>query len=141
MADVATVSSQWGDLPLWNLTDLYESPNCATFAGDLERLSTYATDFSADYRGKLATIMPMGGLGRAIERYEELADLLGRIGSYAGLLHMEDVLNVAHKAFYGDMQSRLTQIHSTILFFELELNALSDTAACPRRPEGRGGHS
>ena len=55
-------------------------------------------------------------------------NLLGRIGSYAGLVYAGDTSDPARGKFYGDTQEKLTAATSDLLFFELELNRLDDGA-------------
>jgi oligoendopeptidase F len=42
-----------------------------------------------------------------VKSYEAIDDLMGRLGSYAGLLHAGDTLDPARTKFYGDVQERL----------------------------------
>ena len=121
-----------GDLPVWDLTDLYASPDAPEIARDLDRAARTAEDFAASFRGQLGKILagPDGGasLADAIRTYEALEDILGRVMSYAGLLYASDNTNPAYAKFYGDMQERVTQISTGLLFFTLELNRIDDAA-------------
>jgi oligoendopeptidase F len=71
---------------------------------------------------------PEGGaaLAAAVKSYEAIDDLMGRLGSYAGLLHAGDTLDPARTKFYGDVQERLTAASTHLLFFALELNRVDD---------------
>ena len=51
---------------------------------------------------------------------------MGRLGSYAGLIHAGDTVDPARTKFYGDVQERLTRHPSHLLFFTLELNRIDD---------------
>ena len=62
-----------------------------------------------------------------MKRYEALDDLLGRIGSFAGLVHAGNTVDPARAKFYGDVQERITAASIHLLFFQLELNRLDDT--------------
>ncbi len=64
------------------------------------------------------------GLGQAIADYEVLEDLIGRIGSYAGLAYYSDTSDPKNGKFYGDTSARLTELASRLLFFGLELNRI-----------------
>ena len=97
--------------------------------------------FSGDYRGKLAGLAQAGDasatLGAALERYEALQDLLGRLMSYAGLLYSGDTTDPARAKFYGDVQEKVTNASAQLLFFQLELNRLDDAtlmAAADKAP-------
>src|SRR5262249_32172731 len=83
-----------------------------------------------EYKGRLAAIAerPDAGavLAAAVKRYEALDDLLGRLGSFAGLVHAGNTVDPARAKFYGDVQERLTAASTHLLFFQLELNRLPD---------------
>ena len=102
---------------------------------DLDRVDAECIDFEAAYKGKLAGMA--GGaqrdasqagaaLAAAVRRYEAIDDLMGRLGSYAGLVHAGDTLDPARTKFYGDMQDRMTAASTHLLFFTLELNRVDD---------------
>ena len=65
-------------------------------------------------------------LAEAVRRYEAIDDVMGRIGSYAGLVHAGDTLDPARTKFYGDVQERMTAASTHLLFFTLELNRIDD---------------
>jgi oligoendopeptidase F len=119
-----------GPLPEWNLDDLYPGPQSPALAEDIERAGKAVTAFAAEWRGRLGGLAgePDGGeaLGRAIEAYEALSDLLGRIGSYATLYYVGDTNDPERSKFYGDTQGKLTDISLQLLFFELELNRIDE---------------
>ncbi len=121
-----------GSLPEWNLEDLYPSMESAAFASDLVKAQTECKSFSTAYKGKLETLAKKAsgaGLLDAIQRYEALEELLGRIMSYAGLVYAGDTTDPARMKFYGDTQEKITDATSDLLFFELELNRLDDALA------------
>src|SRR5204862_6313218 len=76
-------------------------------------------------------------LAQAIVRYEQLDDLLGRLASFAGLMHAGDTVDPARAKFYGDVQDRLTTATTHLLFFVLELNRIDDAKleAAMREPK------
>ena len=51
---------------------------------------------------------------------------LGRIGSFAQLYYVGDTTDPRRAKFYGDVNQRLTDIVTSLLFFELELNRIDD---------------
>ncbi len=116
-----------GNLPEWNLADLYSAPDSPSFSSDLEKGAALAKQFAGMWKGKLAT-MPGAKLGEALRDYEQLSDLLGRVGSYAQLYYVGDTTDAARAKFYGDVNAKLTDIFGQLLFFELELNRLDDAA-------------
>jgi len=80
----ATSGSQFGDLPEWDLTDLYAAPDAPELTRDMEWLEAECQAFATDYEGKLDTLDAAGLLG-AVTRYEQIDVIAGRIMSYAGL--------------------------------------------------------
>ncbi len=59
--------------------------------------------------------------------FEALEELLGRIISYAGLVHAGDTTRSRSVAkFYGDVQEKITDASAHLLFFALELNRIDD---------------
>jgi len=119
-----------GKLPEWNLDDLYRGLDDPAIIRDLDRVDAECVDFEAAYKGKLAATAAgaSGGsaLATAVRRYEAIDDLMGRLGSYAGLVHAGDTVDPARSKFYGDMQERMTAASTHLLFFTLELNRIDD---------------
>ncbi|MBN8969763.1 MAG: M3 family oligoendopeptidase [Rhizobiales bacterium] len=117
-------------LPEWNLTDLYASIDAPEIARDLDKLDADCAAFETEYKGKLAaeTAKPEGGawLAKAVETYEAIDDLIGRLISYAGLVHAGDTVDPKISKFYGDVSERITNASTHLLFFALELNRIDD---------------
>ncbi len=139
-ADRIAAAKRLGDLPEWNLADLYAGPDSPELAADLERLQSESVAFEADYKGTLAEALakPDGGavLAASLKRYEALEDTMGKIGSYAGLLYATDTTNPVYAKNYGDLSDKLTALAAHLLFFALELNRIDDAvmAAALRDP-------
>ncbi len=113
------------NLPEWNLADLYAAPDSAAFKNDLAKAEIQAAEFAKAHQGKLGNY---GGasLATAIAAYENLSDLLGRVGSYAQLYYVGDTTDSARSKFYGDVNDKITDISTQLLFFELELNRIAE---------------
>jgi len=126
-----------GRMPEWNLADLYPGPQSPAVSADLERARQQAADLKTRYQGKIAGLGRDGeALGQAVAAYESLSDLIGRLGSYAGLLYAANTADPERAKFYGDIQEKITAISTDLLFFELELNKIEDAdlAAALRVP-------
>ncbi|MCW5717758.1 MAG: M3 family oligoendopeptidase [Bauldia sp.] len=119
-----------GALPEWNLDDLYPGMQSPEYAADLVQADNEAKAFEEKYKGKLAELAagPDGGdlLAEAVKAYEALDDRLGRIMSYAGLIHAGDTTDPTRAKFFGDAQDKMTTTSSRLLFFTLELNKIDD---------------
>src|SRR5713226_3570351 len=124
--------SPLGALPEWNLADLYLGLDDPQVKQDLDRADAGSLAFEQDYKGRLAALA--GGsqagsaLADAIKRYEALDNLLGRLISYAGLVHSGNTVDPDRAKFYSDVQERVTAASTHLLFFVLELNQLDDAA-------------
>ena len=115
-------------LPEWNLDDLYSGLADPAIKRDLDRADAECAAFEEAYKGKLAGFAADGGatLAAAVRRYEAIDDLMGRLSSFAGLIHAGNTLDPARSTFYGDVQERLTAASIHMLFFTLELNRIDD---------------
>ena len=74
-----------GNLPEWNLSDLYPAMDAPELARDLERAAADAVAFEDRWKGKLAAEAAKGaktGLGQCLREYEALEELIGRIFSW-----------------------------------------------------------
>lgn len=145
-APVAKVKSQsaeaatLGSLPEWNLSDLYSGMEAPELAKDMTAAASRAVDFETRWKGQLASEAAKGKegrLGEALREYEALEELIGRIASYAGLLYAGNTSDPKRAKLYGDIQERMTDASTHLLFFTLELNLVDDaliTAALDADP-------
>src|SRR3954470_22587870 len=80
------------------------------------------------YRGRLATIDAehLVALMQLVERYQQL---IGRVGSYAGLRFSEDTQDPARGALMARVQERATTQATRLLFLELEWVEVPDDRA------------
>jgi oligoendopeptidase F len=126
----AGAANRLGSLPEWNLNDLYSGIDDPNVKRDLDRADAECIAFEDAYKGKLAALAerPDAGplLAAAVKRYEGLDDLLGRLISFAGLVHAGNTVDPARAKFYGDVHERITAASTHLLFFVLELNRLDD---------------
>ena len=123
--DPATSDDALGPLPEWDLTDLYPAQDAPEIARDIDWLGTECAAFASEYEGKLAGLDAAGML-RAVARYEAIQSVSGRIMSYAGLRYYQNTSDAARGKFFGDMQGRITDLSTPLVFFTLELNRLDD---------------
>jgi oligoendopeptidase F len=127
----ATARADVGDLPEWNLADLYPGPDSPQVAADLARAESECLAFEDSCKGRLAAIAarPDGGaeLAGIVVRYEAIEDLIGRLMSYASLVYAGDTTDPVRAKFFGDVQEKVTAVSSHLLFFSLELNRIEDS--------------
>ncbi len=119
-----------GDLPEWNLGDLYSEPGSVQFEADLKRVKEEGEAFERRYKGRLAgfteTETGGGDLAGAIREYEQIEDLAGRLYSYASLLYASNTSDPDHAKFFSDVREHITEASAHLLFFSLELNRIDD---------------
>ena len=115
-----------GELPEWDLADLYSSPDSPVLATDLDNAERDARAFRQRWKGKLAAA---GGkeFGRAIECFEEISESVARAESYAQLLHAADLGDPDIARFHQAIRERATAITGELLFFTLEINRMEDS--------------
>ncbi|WP_281972269.1 M3 family oligoendopeptidase [Ruegeria faecimaris] len=116
-----------GNLPEWDLTDLYASEDAAELARDLDWLETECAAFAADYEGNLADLDAQGLL-TCVLRNEKINSIAGRIMSFAGLRYYQLTTDAERAKFLSDMQEKITVFTTPLVFFTLEINRLDDDA-------------
>ena len=116
-----------GELPNWNLSDLYPGPESPELERDLAEMQGAAERFQKRYEGKLAEL-DGAGLAEAIAEYERIDETLSRVMSYAGLVYAGDMSDPKLGKFYQSMQERVTAISTPLVFFTLEINRIDDAA-------------
>jgi len=114
-----------GDLPEWNLGDLFAAPDAPELEAVFEQAERAAGSFAETYAGKLADL-DGAALGAAIAAYENLVEPLYKAMSYAQLLHAGNVADPEVGRFYQTVNERVTDITTRTLFFTLEINRLED---------------
>src|SRR5579859_4642423 len=128
----------------WNLDDLYRGLDDPAIKRYLDRTDAECAAFEEAYKGKLAGLAAAadGGaaLAAAVRRYEAIDDLMGRLSSFAGLIHAGDTLDPARTKFYGDVQERMTAASTHLLFFTLELNRVEDAVLEKAMADAALGH-
>ncbi|GHC49760.1 M3 family oligoendopeptidase [Neogemmobacter tilapiae] len=122
----ANGAGNFGDLPEWDLNDLYTGPESNQFKHDMGWLEKACTDFAAQYEGKLAGLSA-AALLTCVQDYEQIDITAGRIMSYAGLRYYQNTMDSDRAKFMADAQDRVTQFTTPLVFYSLEFNRLDDT--------------
>ncbi len=121
----STGSSEIGQLPDWNLNDLYTATDAKELIRDLNWLEKECNEFAKSYEGKLHTLSDKEML-TCIVRNEKISSISGRIISYAGLLYYQKTTDADRAKFLSDMQEKITVFTTKLVFFSLEINSLED---------------
>ncbi len=131
-------------LPVWNLADLYPALDAPEVKRDLDRADAECMAFEEAYKGHLATLAQGPDAGRvlaeAVRRYEAIDERIGRLASFAGLLHAENTADPVRGKFYGDVHERITAASLHLLFFTLELNRVDDAVLAAAMADPALGH-
>jgi oligoendopeptidase F len=116
-----------GNLPEWDLSDLYSSQDAPELARDLKWLDGACAAFAKDYEGKLAQLDAQAMLD-CVLRNERINAIAGRIMSFAGLRYYQLTIDDDRTKFMSDMQENITNFTTPLVFFTLELNSIDDAA-------------
>ncbi|MBI3453008.1 MAG: M3 family oligoendopeptidase [Rhodospirillales bacterium] len=116
-----------GDLPNWNLADLYPGRDSPAIEADLAAAEKDARAFRDAHFGKLAGLSG-AALGAAVAAYEKIEERLGRLTSYADLVYAGDQSDPDIGKFFQTAQERVNAISAQMLFFALEINRIDDAA-------------
>ncbi len=115
-----------GNLPEWDLSDLYKAEDAPEIGRDLEWLEKECASFASDYEGKLADL-DAGELLQCVHRNEKINAIAGRIMSFAGLRYYQLTTDAERAKFLSDMQEKITIFTTPLVFFTLEINRIDDT--------------
>ena len=118
-------SSELGQLPDWNLSDLYTSTDAQELESDLNWLEKECDKFAKDYEGKLK-LLSANEMLNCVVRNEKISSISGRIISYAGLRYYQKTTDADRAKFLSDMQEKITVFTTKLVFFSLEINSLED---------------
>ena len=124
-ANATSGGKNLGDLPEWNLDDLYRGEDAPELKRDLDWLEEACASFASDYEGKLAEL-DADGLLECVLRNEKINNIAGRIMSFAGLRYYQLTTDGGRTKFMSDMQEKITNFTTPLVFFSLELNRLAD---------------
>ena len=104
---------------LWNLTALFKNKKSLqnTMKESIER----ARAFEQTYKNNLVNLTP-DKFYQSLKNYEKICEELSAIMTYAFLCFAS---NTKEGAFYADCEMQVNRAQESLLFFDLEFNALS----------------
>ncbi|MDR0422987.1 MAG: M3 family oligoendopeptidase [Rickettsiales bacterium] len=114
-----------GEMPTWNLSDLYKSVNDKQIDIDLQDLARRIANFSS-YKNDIDNL-DANKLYKALEEYENIQELQSKLGSFAYLKYAEDLSKDENVKFYQKITEELTKLSSNLIFFDLEVNKLDQS--------------
>lgn len=113
------------EIPQWNLTDFYSSITDKKLEEDLAAIADESSNFAQKYSQKIAQLNATELLA-AIETYEKISEKIGKISSYSYLIYASDTSDAKKLAFFQNTSEALSKFESTLLFFTLEINKISE---------------
>jgi oligoendopeptidase F len=129
---MATVATDRTDPELeqaaWDLEPLLDGEGEAGVERRLDEALERAQAFAERYAGRLEEL-DGAALAEAMRELGEIYELVGRVGTYAGLRFSTDTADPANGALLQKVQERETALATTLLFFDLEWAALSEERA------------
>ena len=112
----------------WDLSDLYSSPDDNVLQTDKSALQKLADQFSENYKGNVAELTP-GQYAKALEEYEEIVQLAGKIGSYAQLIWSTNTEDASLGKLLQEARELGSEISQKLVFFDVEWLKVEDDKA------------
>lgn len=118
-------------LPSWDLSDFYASPQDSKVEADLQKLSDKCHGFAEAYEGKITLSSETKSeeaefLSKSIEDLEQIEELMGKLMSYAFLNFTTQIDQPQAQQFYQKIQEAVTQQSAHLIFITLDLNKLEE---------------
>ncbi len=113
------------NLPNWDLTDLYPAINSQEVQDDVVRAQKLAENLNKDYKGNVINLEAQQ-LGKLIAKYEEISEILGKLSAFSYLNYAADLSDPKNTSFYQDISEKISEISSNLVFFDIEINKISD---------------
>ncbi|MBI3924938.1 MAG: M3 family oligoendopeptidase [Armatimonadetes bacterium] len=115
------------DLPVWDLTDLYQGADDVRIDRDLDQLEQRAQAFEQRYRGRIAQGQVSAvELKQALDEYEWLARAQGKPGNFAQLHFSTDTTDAARGALTQKVKERGSRMATHVIFFTLEVGKIPE---------------
>ncbi len=128
--DMPTNKTSSADGIEWNLTDFYESLDDPNIERDLNKALKRADDFAEKYRGKIEELkLTPSEFKEAMDEYENIYELMAKIGSFAVLSYSVDTQDPDRGALYAKAQEKSSEVKNKLIFFQLEWQSLDDENA------------
>jgi oligoendopeptidase F len=109
----------------WELDPLVDGRGADGARAQLSEARERARALAERHAGKVDEL-DRDGLLAAMRELGEVQELIGRAGTYAGLLFSCDTADPENGALMQEVQERATEIETLLLFFELEWAALGE---------------
>jgi len=112
----------------WDLTDLYSAIDSEKLKSDQKRVLELAGDFKNNYRGNVELLSP-AKFAEALQKYEDIIEILGKIGSYAHLIWSTNTESTEYGKLLQQANELGSEVSQQLVFFDVEWLKLSDEKA------------
>ena len=103
----------------WDLSDLYNAIEDPKLEKDRQQVRERAEKFAKKYKGKVAAL-DAEGLRKLLADYEEILEIIGKIGSYAHLIWSTDTEKPEYGKLVQEANELSSEIHQMLVFFDVE---------------------
>ncbi|MFX1419361.1 MAG: M3 family oligoendopeptidase [Promethearchaeota archaeon] len=112
----------------WDLSDFYSDINDPQIEKDIQNIEKSAESFYQTVKGKLEDIsFTSNQLLEWYKEYEAISEKIFYLDTYATLLYSINTLDDDVKSFFSKIDEFKVKIQEKLLFFDLELNQISDS--------------
>lgn len=112
---------------VWDLSDLYQSPDDPRIDQDMRTAQQRAEAFEQQYRGRIETPeCEPAALRAALDEYEAINRDRAKPLSFANLLFSADTSNAAYGALLQRLQVTSTAVSQHLIFFDLEIGRMPE---------------
>lgn len=124
----ATKALNGAETVLWDLSDLYNSSNDPQIHRDQQTLRDMAQQFESRFRGKVGSI-DAKGMSEALQEFETISDLLGKMGSFAYLQWSTNTEDADFGKLMQQINEFSSELSQKLVFFDVEWLAADDEFA------------
>jgi len=103
----------------WDLSDLYKSIDDPELEQDRETVLEKADEFAETYKGRI-TELDSGQFKKALQEYEDILEMIGKIGSFAHLLWSTDTSKPEYGKLIQQSKELSSEVHQKLVFFDVE---------------------
>ena len=111
-------------LPNWKLEDFYSDIKDEQINIDLNTFRKFSESFNKKYKENIKN--NSNNFESVIEEYENGNETGDKLGNYAFLIYATNMNDEEVVQFYQDINEKLTEISSNLIFFTNEINSLSE---------------
>lgn len=115
------------NLPSWDLTDFYQSPQDPQIEEDLKLLKIQCESFATTYTNQFTETQCDGALlAQAIGQFEASQQLMGKLMSYAFLNSATQVDQPDAQQLLQKIKEQITSLATNLIFFSLDINKIDE---------------